>query len=383
MEFSIGITGKPNAGKSTLFSSLTETVVAIGDYPFTTVEPNKGIAYIKEKCPHLELGKECNPRRGKCLNGIRYIPVEVMDVPGLIEGASQGKGMGNQFMDSLREASAIINLISPVTDEKKLMSPEEISQVAEEVENEIFLWFSSRFGSDWERFSKKVSHLSIPDEEKILMKASFFGITLKDVRKILSITKMNDNVSIWGEDQIMEFTKAVLSLIRPIKRVVNKGDLIEDVQELKKMGFHVISADYELSIMKAFKSGIIKDMNTLEAADKASVRQKEALDTIRSSYESGKLHRISDVISQIVKTDLQKIVVYPVYDENKWTDKDGNILPDAFLMEQGDTAEDLAFKIHTDIGRGFIRAINGRTKMVLGRSYELKDGDIIRIVAKT
>ena len=383
MEFSIGITGKPNAGKSTLFSSLTETVVAIGDYPFTTVEPNKGIAYIKEKCPHLELGKECNPRRGKCLNGIRYIPVEVMDVPGLIEGASQGKGMGNQFMDSLREASAIINLISPVTDEKKLMSPEEISHVAEEVENEIFLWFSSRFGSDWERFSKKVSHLSIPDEEKILMKASFFGITLKDVRKILSITKMNDNVSIWGEDQIMEFTKAVLSLIRPIKRVVNKGDLIEDVQELKKMGFHVISADYELSIMKAFKSGIIKDMNTLEAADKASLRQKEALDTIRSSYESGKLHRISDVISQIVKTDLQKIVVYPVYDENKWTDKDGNILPDAFLMEQGDTAEDLAFKIHTDIGRGFIRAINGRTKMVLGRSYELKDGDIIRIVAKT
>ena len=383
MEFSIGITGKPNAGKSTLFSSLTETVVAIGDYPFTTVEANKGIAYIKEKCPHLELGKECNPRRGKCLNGIRYIPVEVMDVPGLIEGASQGKGMGNQFMDSLREASAIINLISPVTDEKKLLSPEEISRVAEEVENEIFLWFSSRFGSDWERFSKKVSHLSIPNEEKILMKASFFGITLKDVRKILSITKMNDNVSIWGEDQIMEFTKAVLSLIRPIKRVVNKGDLIEDVQELKKMGFHVISADYELSIMKAFKSGIIKDMNTLEAADKASVRQKEALDTIRSSYESGKLHRISDVISQIVKTDLQKIVVYPVYDENKWTDKDGNILPDAFLMEQGDTAEDLAFKIHTDIGRGFIRAINGRTKMVLGRSYELKDGDIIRIVAKT
>ena len=383
MEFSIGITGKPNAGKSTLFSSLTETVVAIGDYPFTTVEANKGIAYIKEKCPHLELGKECNPRRGKCLNGIRYIPVEVMDVPGLIEGASQGKGMGNQFMDSLREASAIINLISPVTDEKKLMSPEEISQVAKEVENEIFLWFSSRFGSDWERFSKKVSHLSIPDEEKILMKASFFGITLKDVRKILSITKMNDNVSIWGEDQIMEFTKAVLSLIRPIKRVVNKGDLIEDVQELKKMGFHVISADYELSIMKAFKSGIIKDMNTLVAVDKASLRQKEALDTIRSSYESGKLHRISDVISQIVKTDLQKIVVYPVYDENKWTDKDGNILPDAFLMEQGDTAEDLAFKIHTDIGRGFIRAINGRTKMVLGRSYELKDGDIIRIVAKT
>ncbi|MGP6239928.1 GTPase [Cuniculiplasma sp. SKW4] len=383
MEFSIGITGKPNAGKSTLFSSLTETVVAIGDYPFTTVEANKGIAYLREKCPHTELGKQCNPRRGRCLNGIRYIPVEVMDVPGLIEGASQGKGMGNQFMDSLREASALINLISPVTDEKKLMTLDEIKQSAEEVENEIFLWFSSRFGSDWERFSKKVSHLSIPNEEKILMKASFFGIGLKEVRKILSITKMNDNVSIWGDDEIMEFTRAVLKIIRPIKRVVNKGDLLENTREIKAQGFHVISADYELSIMKAFKSGIIKDMNSLEPSEKANERQREALYLIRKSYESGKLERISDVISGIVKTDLQKIVVFPVYDENKWTDKEGNVLPDAFLMDQGDTAEDLAFRIHTDIGNGFIRAINGRTKMILGRSYLLKDGDVIRIVAKT
>ncbi|MCL4346226.1 MAG: YchF-related putative GTPase [Candidatus Thermoplasmatota archaeon] len=383
MEFSIGIAGKPNAGKSTLFSSLTETVVAIGDYPFTTVETNKGVAYMKEKCPHTEIGKECSPRRGRCINGTRYIPVEVMDVPGLIEGASQGKGMGNQFMDSLREASAIINLISPVSGDKKIMSTEEITREAEEVEREIFLWFSARFGNDWERFSKKVSHLSIPNEEKILQKASFFGISLKDVRRILSITKMNDNVSIWGDDEIMEFTRSVLTIIRPIKRVVNKGDLLDNTEEIRKKGFHVISADYELSLFRAFRSGIIRDMDSIEASEKASPKQREALEKIRTAYYSGRIERVSDLMESIVKKDLQKIVVYPVYDENKWTDKEGNVLPDAFLMDQGDTAEDLAFRVHTDIGNGFIRAVNGRTKMILGRSYILKDNDVIRIVAKS
>ncbi len=383
MEFTIGIAGKPNAGKSTLFSSLTETMVAIGDYPFTTVEATRGMAYMKDKCPHTEIGRQCTPRRGKCINGIRYIPVEMMDVPGLIEGASEGKGMGNQFMDSLREASAIINLINPISDERKILPPESIIREAQEVENEIFLWFSSRFGSDWERFVKKISHMNIPAEEKILQKASFFGISLKDVRRIMSETGMNDNISLWGNEEIMEFTRAVMTKIRPIKRVVNKGDLIENTDELRKNNLRVISADYELSILKAYRAGLIRDMENISITDRAGERQRNALIKIREAYEKGHIERISSVIEDLVRKDLQKIVVYPVYDENKWTDREGNVLPDAFLMERGDTALDLAFKIHTDIGNGFIRAINGRTRMVLGKTYELNDRDVIRIVAKS
>ena len=301
MEFTIGIAGKPNAGKSTLFSSLTETMVAIGDYPFTTVEAARGMAYMKDKCPHTEIGKQCTPRRGKCINGIRYIPVEMMDVPGLIEGASEGKGMGNQFMDSLREASAIINLINPISDERKILSSESIIREAEEVEKEIFLWFSSRFGSDWERFVKKISHTNMPAEEKILQKASFFGISLKDVRRIMSETGMNDNISLWGNEEIMEFTRAVMTKIRPIKRVVNKGDLIENTEELRKNNLRVISADYELSILKAYRAGLISDMENISITDRAGERQRNALIKIREAYENGHIERISSVIEDLVR----------------------------------------------------------------------------------
>ena len=66
----IGIAGKPNAGKSTLFSAITGTMVAIGNYAFTTTQPNDGIGFMDTVCPDTELGKPCNPRRGRCENGL-------------------------------------------------------------------------------------------------------------------------------------------------------------------------------------------------------------------------------------------------------------------------------------------------------------------------
>ena len=79
---------------------------------------------------------------------------------------------------------------------------------------------------------------------------------------------------------------------------------------------------------------------------------------------------------------LNLVVAYPVEDETHWTDKKGNVLPDAFLVPKGSTAKDLAFRVHTDLGKGFIRAINARTKMVVGHDYALQDGDVIKIVAR-
>ena len=106
----IGIIGAPNKGKSTLFSALTMHDVAIADYPFTTIDPNKGIAYATDKCPHRELGVQCKARNSLCIDGIRQIPVNVMDVAGLVEGAHLGKGMGNKFLNDLAAADALIIL---------------------------------------------------------------------------------------------------------------------------------------------------------------------------------------------------------------------------------------------------------------------------------
>ena len=78
---------------------------------------------------------------------------------------------------------------------------------------------------------------------------------------------------------------------------------------------------------------------------------------------------------------LKLIVVYPVEDETHLTDKNGRILPDAYFMKQGSTAKDLAYKVHTDLGEHFIRAIDARTHRIIGGDHILKDGDVIRIVA--
>ncbi len=382
MEVVVGIAGKPNAGKSTLFSAMTGTMVAIGDYQFTTTETSKGIAYIVSRCPHTEIHKDCSPRRGKCFSGSRYIPVEILDIPGLIEGSGEGKGMGNQFMDSIRGASAMINLISPISDSKEMLSAHEMELGAKEVENEIIYWFSSRLGSEWDKFCRKVSHIQGPLEEKLLQKVGFFGIGLGEVKRILNSGNFPENLHAWNEENMENFSRIAMTVIRPIKRIVNKGDLLENTEEIRSKNMNVISADYELSIQRAYSAGIINDMETLEPTGKATQKQMDALERIQSDYRSGKINRIQNILTDMIKIQMENVIVYPVYDESKWCDKDGRVLPDAFIMKNTDTALDLAFAVHTEIGEGFIRAINGRNRMILGKNYELKDSDVIRIISK-
>ncbi len=107
----VGIVGKPNAGKSTFFSAATLTVVPIANYPFTTIKPNRGISYLRTRCVCRELGVQDRPRNSRCVDGERFIPVELIDCPGLVPGASTGRGLGNQFLDDLRKADALIHVI--------------------------------------------------------------------------------------------------------------------------------------------------------------------------------------------------------------------------------------------------------------------------------
>ena len=386
MSLKIGILGKPNSGKSTLFSALTGTAAAIGNYPFTTTNTEVGVAYITSKCPHTEINVPCSPNYGRCLNGIREIPIEIADVPGLVQGASQGKGMGNQFLDSVSDLNAIVNLINPMSEDGNALTPEGIEESAIETENEIFTWFASRISRDWQRFAKKEDASDSPLDEKLITKMSFFGINREQIKIVISRESFPHELSAWSEEDFMSFSRSVFTHIKPVIRVVNKGDLIHDAkitERLLERGYSIISADYELSIWKALKHGLIDSSESINPKETATMAQKNALTQIWTLFSGGKILRISTMFSRIIYDYLQYIVVYPVYDESKWSDKAGKVLPDAFLMKHTSTAEDLAYMIHTDIGDGFIRAVDGRTRMILGRNYELKDRDVIRIVSKT
>ena len=103
----IGLLGKANVGKSTFFSAATQTKVATGNFPFTTIDPNVGVAHVRKPCActHFELGL-C----GNCKEGTRLIPINLIDVAGLVPGAHEGKGLGNKFLDDARQADALVHV---------------------------------------------------------------------------------------------------------------------------------------------------------------------------------------------------------------------------------------------------------------------------------
>ncbi|MBI4415419.1 MAG: TGS domain-containing protein, partial [Euryarchaeota archaeon] len=121
---------------------------------------------------------------------------------------------------------------------------------------------------------------------------------------------------------------------------------------------------------------------TVRDGAKLTDAQAKALEKVRAFLATSGSTGVQPCIEQVVFKLLDRIVVYPVEDETRWTDKKGNVLPDAFLVPRGSTAKDLATRVHTDFGKHFIRAIDGRTKMVVGADHPLKDGDVVKIVAK-
>jgi len=388
----IGLIGKPNAGKSTLFTSLTQVPVEIANYPFTTVKPNLGMSYIKVKCPESEIGKKCNPREGMCINGIRHVPVEIIDVPGLIEGASEGKGMGNEFLDNLRNSDALIHIFDPFDIGGSSGRHEfDLGRLEREIlstENELINWFSNRIFRDWEKFSRKSDASGERIESSLHVKLASFGLTEKDIASVLAEEFFPGKLSIWDKEDAVKFATLVFTKVKPMVRVSNKADLFSPDQFKKIRETHpefmFVSAEFELAVTKAFISGIIDRTDTdFTVSVKASTMQREALDKIRSFFHTEGISRSYDIIERISRRLLHHIVVYPVYDESSWSDKSGNVLPDAFLIPEGSTALDLAYKIHTQIGEGFIRAIDARSHRVVGRDHVLSDGDVIRIVSKS
>ncbi|KPV43658.1 translation-associated GTPase [Acidiplasma aeolicum] len=378
----IGLIGKPNAGKSTLFSAITLSDVDIANYPFTTIKPNVGISYITDECPERYIGAKCNPREGKCINGIRYIPVEIIDVPGLIEGASEGKGMGNEFLDNIRDADIIINLYDVNGDEDSGDYKININMVR----NEIMLWLKERIYRDWQKFARKEdADTSERLIEKILKKVASFGIKEKDLFYIMSKDSFPERLIDWKPEDVERFCNDILTYVKPIFNIGNKIDLLDSdsIEKIKKdlNNNFLISAEYEFILAKAFKNGYINN-NSIDFnyTNKSGEEQKNALEKIRMFYKNNGIRTFTDIITDIIK-GLGYIVVYPVADENKWTDKNGNILPDAYIVKDGTTALDLAFLVHTDIGKNFIRAINGKTKRVIGKDYKLLNNDVVRIVS--
>ncbi len=400
----MGVVGKTNVGKSTFFAAATEVAVQIENRPFTTIDPNVGVGYVRKRCVHVELGlPKCDAANSVCMEGDRFIPVKMMDVAGLVPGAHRGRGLGNKFLDDLRKADVLLLVVdaSGSTDAEGIpVGPGSADPVEEALSmiREIDEWIYGIISKDWERFARYIDTSGVMDVPgEIAQRLSGLGVRKEHVIKALGETGLVDRkLSSWTPDELKSFVKALRKASKPIVVVANKVDLPgadEGVRRLKEtlepMGIPVVpaSAAAELALRRAAKAGLIKykpgDPDFVVADESRLTRkQAAALEYIRERV----LRRwgstgVQQAINKAVLEVLGMIAVYPVEDANRYTDRQGRVLPDVLLVPRGTTARELAYIIHTDLGKTFLYAVNAKTKQRVGESYVLQDDDVIKIVA--
>ncbi|MUN28582.1 redox-regulated ATPase YchF [Sulfuracidifex metallicus] len=394
----IGLIGKTNVGKSTFFSASTMAEAEIANRPFVTIDPNVGMGYVKSKCVHIEFGVKCNPRNSICIEDYRFIPVKIVDVAGLIPGAHEGRGLGNKFLDDLRKADVLIHVIdaSGSTNEEGMPIEPGTRDPEEDIafiEKEMDEWFFSIINKDWSKFARTADLAGKDYVESLLAKLSGLSINKLQIIEALKVSNLESTKLMqWTEEDLRRFSKTLRQISKPIVIAANKSDIPiskENIKKLKEKYKMVVpvSANSELALRKAAKADIIKYIpgeNNFEIKGTLNQKQKEALEFIKSKvldvYGST---GVQDAINMAVFEGLGMIVVYPVEDEKKLTDKNGNILPDALLIKNGSTPKDLAGEIHTELAKGFLFAIDARKKMRVSEDYKLKTNDVIKIVSTT
>jgi ribosome-binding ATPase len=393
----VGIVGKPNAGKSTFFSAATLTVVPIANYPFTTIKPNRGVSYLRTKCVCRELGVVDQPQNSRCIDGERFIPVELIDVPGLVPGASKGRGLGNQFLDELRRADALIHVVdaSGGTDaEGKLVAAgkHDPSEDVVFLEGELDAWMVQILSKDWDKISRKPGTTVEDMAQLIADRMSGLGVRKFQVEEAVEEADLGAKPASWSQENLTRLVSILRKAVKPLLLAANKIDLPSSKENLARLKNGTaltipVSAEAELALRRATEKGLISykpgDADfAVNGSAKLTAEQLAALEMVRKQVlvPEGSTG-VQDCINSSFFKLLNMIVVFPVEDPEKWTDHAGHVLPDAILVQKGSTLKDLALKIHTDLGEHLLYGVNGRNGMRLGEGYILNSGDVVSIVS--
>jgi ribosome-binding ATPase YchF (GTP1/OBG family) len=394
----LGVIGKPNTGKSTFFSAATLAPAEIANYPFTTIKPNRGFGYVRTPCVHEEFEVKDNPKNSLCLDGVRLIPVEMIDVAGLVPGAWEGRGLGNQFLDELCRADALIHIVdaSGRTDcEGRICKPGENDPLEDVkfLEREITMWMASVIKKDW----AKTARTAEAENRDIygMLEERLSGLSVRRSHIFEAVRKAGlnaDKPTLWSEEDFLRFVDTLRRISKPMLIVANKMDLPEaeaNLEKLKKLDYIVVPccAEAELALRRASEKQLIDykpgDCNfKILQPEKLSQSQTAALEVIREKVlvKNGSTG-VQDAINMAYFKLLNMITVYPVEDTEHLADHNGRVLPDAYLVPYGTTAHQFAYLIHTELGESFIYAVDARQKKRIGENAVLKDRDVISIVS--
>ncbi len=393
------IIGKTNVGKTTLFNAATLLNAEISNYPFTTTEPNIGTAYVCDICVCRELDLEDNPQNSACIDGWRYVPVRIIDVPGLVKDAWRGRGLGNKFLSAIGQADALIHVVDAsgsIDEEGKISSPGSGNPVQDvmDIEMEIEFWISHIIDRNKPQILHDIDYIGI---EEALNK-SLTGIKTRPshVAEALKQAELEDKpFPEWSPEDTVEFAHILLPIIKPTLIMANKMDLPASEENLEKLNEYysqalvaACSAEAELALRLADKSGLIQYMPGQEIFkilddDALTLDQKQAIDYIEQKVMYKYMRTgIQQALNTLAFRLLKMNMVYPVSDDAKFSDNHGNVLPDAHLMEDGSTPVDLAETVHSRLKEDYILAIDTRTGLRLPKNYTLRHRDIVRIMTQ-
>jgi ribosome-binding ATPase YchF (GTP1/OBG family) len=387
---SVALAGKPNAGKSTFYKAATMADVDVGNYPFTTIDPNRGVTHARTRCPCLDREERC----GNCEDGIRYVPVELLDVAGLVPGAHEGRGLGNQFLDALTDADAILSVVDAAGETNEEGEPVEVGaydpvEEADFVEDELEQWLAGIVADNWETVVRKSRSPDFDIDDALTEMLTGFGATVYDVAASLRAVEYPEDPQQWTDDDRERLARDVRERTKPIVLVANKADIAPDgnVDRLRdETGAPVTAttADGELALRTAAEAGVIAyhpGDEDFDVVGEISDAQRDGLETIREVMAENGGTGVQAAINTAVYDTLDMITVYPVENETRWTDGSGAVLPDAFLLPRGSTPNDLAYAVHSDIGDGYLHAVDARSDRRIGEDHELEEGDVIKVVS--
>ena len=396
----VGIVGKTNAGKTTFFNAATLLSAEVSTYPFTTKTPNIGQTNVQTICVCRELNLKDNPKNSTCIDGMRYIPIELIDLPGLIKGSWMGKGLGTQFLSVASQADALLHVVDAsgsVDAEGKITRPGLGNPVIDiyDIEEELVLWFSKIIQKSIKKVTKRIEQSRVPFAEAFYEALSGIKVRREQVEKALEATDLSrKKVGSWTEKDFSKFAAEIRSLSKPTIIIANKMDVAQAEKNFERLreefrDTFVIpcSSEAELALRRAEQKGIIKYLPGEEAFNvldesKLTSEQKSALNYVQQRIMPKLIGTgVQSALNMCIFKLLGVNTVYPVEDASRLADKRGNVLPDVFLLPRDSSVRDLAREIHTDLEKTMIHAVDARTSLRLPVDYVLKDRDVISIVA--
>ena len=395
----IAIIGKTNTGKTTLFNAATLLNAKISNFPFTTKKPNIGTAYVCDICVCRELGVEDNPLNSACIDGWRYVPVKLIDVPGLVKDAWKGRGLGNQFLSAIGQADALIHVVDAsgsIDGDGRITQPGSGNPVSDamDIETEIYRWIADII----DRNKDSIIHESVSSSLAEAIAKSLSALKMHPSQTLQAIEKAELTkvpFKKWTLDQTIKFAAYLLPIIKPSIIIANKMDIAtaDKYYEVltKYYGRRLVaasSAEAELILRRAEKKGLLQytpgqEKFRIRENAKLTPKQQAALNYIEKRvmgkwFNTGIQQALNTVVFKLLKNNM----VYPVSDEQTFTDHHANVLPDVHLMSDGTTPFDLAKSIHSSLAENYILAIDAKTGIRLPKDYNLRHKDVIKIVTR-